>query len=204
MTPRLIKAVLASHITFSLGWLGAVSVFIALAITGLTTHDAQLARSCILAMNISAWAIIVPFCLISFLTGIIQALGTKWGLFRHYWIVVKLFLTIISTILLLLHMQPITDLAYTAAGTAFTVSQSASQLIQLIAKAGGAIVVLIAITTISVYKPWGKLQSARQVKKWQAVENKTGRPWSFYAKLIVTALLIILVIMHIVSGMHAH
>ncbi|HZH96176.1 MAG TPA: hypothetical protein VEY06_09840, partial [Flavisolibacter sp.] len=99
MTPRLSKALLTSHITFSVGWIGAVAVFLALAITGLTTQDNQLARSSLIAMELSAWFVVVPFCFTSLFTGVVQAFGTKWGLFKHYWIVVKLFLTVGSTVL---------------------------------------------------------------------------------------------------------
>ncbi len=62
MTPRLSKAVLTSHITFSVGWLGAVVVFLILAITGLTSQDMQTSRACLIAMELSAWFVIVPFC----------------------------------------------------------------------------------------------------------------------------------------------
>lgn len=120
MTPRLSKVVLTSHITFSVGWLGAVAVFLALAITGITSQNIQLARASYLAMEIMSWFIIVPFCLASLLTGIVQSPGTKWGLFKHYWIVVKLILTIGATILLLLHLQPISLLAGMAAETKFS------------------------------------------------------------------------------------
>lgn len=49
-----------AHSTFSVGWLGAVAVFLALAITGLTSHDALLVRTAYLAMGPSGWLIIVP------------------------------------------------------------------------------------------------------------------------------------------------
>src|SRR3546814_9466946 len=45
MTPRLRKFVLAAHVTSSVGSLGAVAVFLALAFAGLTSQDAQLVRS---------------------------------------------------------------------------------------------------------------------------------------------------------------
>jgi hypothetical protein len=158
MTSRASRIVLTSHLTFSIGWLGALAVFIVLAITGLTSQDILLSRSSLIAMELSAWYVIVPFCLTSLFTGIIQAVGTKWGLFKYHWIVVKLFLTIAMTILLLLHMQPISYLASVAKGPSFSNSQNAEQLIDLIAKAGAAILVLLAIATISVYKPWGKIR----------------------------------------------
>ncbi len=120
MTFRLSKLVLTTHIMFSVGWLGAVAVFLAFAITGLTSQDTQLARAAYLAMELSGWFVIVPFCLASLFTGLIQALGTKWGLFKHYWIAVKLLLTIAATIILLLHMKPISYLAGIAASTSFS------------------------------------------------------------------------------------
>ena len=82
MSARLSKFILTSHITFSVGWLGAVVVFLALAITGVTTRNVQIARSTYIAMELSAWFVIIPFCLASLFTGVVQSLGTKWGLFK--------------------------------------------------------------------------------------------------------------------------
>ena len=52
----------------------------------------------------------------SFSTGIVEGLGTPWGLLRNYWVVTKLVLTVIATLLLLLHTQPI-DRASLLAGS---------------------------------------------------------------------------------------
>lgn len=187
MTPRLSKAMLTSHITFSVGWLGAVVVFLALAVTGITSQDNQLVRSSLLAMELSAWFVIVPFCLASLFTGVIQAVGTKWGLFNHYWIAVKLFLTVASTLLLLLHLQPISYLAGVAAESSFSASQQAGKLIDLLTKAGAAVVVLVAITTISVYKPWGKIRF-------------TKKPLSFYVLIVLICLVAIIIFKHLSGG----
>jgi hypothetical protein len=208
MTPRLSKAVLTSHITFSAGWLGAVAVFLALAITGLTS-DIQVARSSYIAMELSAWFVIVPFCLISLFTGIFQAVATKWGLFKYYWIVVKLFLTIASTVLLLLHLQPISYLAGVAADSSFSNSQHSGQLIDLISKAGAAILVLLAITTISVYKPWGKIQFAQsdknQLISMETTERFQKNSWMFYTLFGLVSLIVIFIILHLFGGgMHGH
>ncbi len=203
MTPRLSKAVLTSHITFSVGWLGAVAVFLVLAITGLTSQDDQLVRSSVIAMKLSAWFVIVPFCLTSLFTGVVQAVGTKWGLFKHYWIVVKLFLTLASTILLLLHMQPISYLAGEAKESSFSSSQYNGQLIDLIAKSGGAILVLLAITTISIYKPWGKIELTKSVKNQSInIEDniKTKKPWIFYGLIALVCLVLIIIIKHLFGG----
>ncbi len=201
MTPRLSKAMLTSHITFSAGWIGAVAVFLVLAITGLTSEDNQLVRSSLIAMKLSAWFVIVPFCLTSLFTGVVQAVGTKWGLFKYYWIVVKLFLTVASTILLLLHMQPINYLAGVTSDSSFSTSQHTEQLIDLISKAGAAILVLVAITTISIYKPWGKIKLAKSnTNQSRNIQDKIKKSWTFYALIGLICLVAIIIIKHLLGG----
>src|SRR5438876_8144523 len=97
MTPRLRKFALTAHVTSSVGWLGAVVAYLALAIAGLTSQDAQRVRAACLAMELIGWFVIVPCSLAALLTGVVQSLGTEWGLFRHYWILVKFLLTIGAT-----------------------------------------------------------------------------------------------------------
>lgn len=95
---------------------GAGSGFLALAIAGLTSQNAQMVRSAYPAMELITRFVIVPLSLAPLLlTGPILSLGTPWGLFRHYWIVVKLLINILSTIILLVHLQPITHLSRVAA-----------------------------------------------------------------------------------------
>lgn len=208
MTSRISKFVLTSHITFSVGWFGAVAVFLALAITAFTTQDVQLVRSCCLAMSLCTWFVIVPFCLTSLFTGIVQAIGTKWGLFKHYWIVVKLFLTVMATLLLFLHLQPITYLAEIASGSSFSNSQYDGKLLNLISKAGAAVLALLAITTISVYKPWGKIQLAqRENNDFGNLQNpieKTKKSGTFYVLIGVIIIVAIFIISHLFGSMNRH
>jgi hypothetical protein len=84
MTPRLRKFALTAHITFSVGWLGAVVAYLALAVAGLTSHDVSMVRAAYLSMELTGWFVIVPFSLATVLIGLVQSLGTQWGLFRHY------------------------------------------------------------------------------------------------------------------------
>jgi uncharacterized membrane protein len=155
MPTRLRKLALTAHVTFSVGWLGAVAAFLALAITGLTTENAEKARAAYLAMELTASFVIVPFCLASLLTGLIQSLGTAWGLFRHYWVLAKFIITVLSTLILLLHMRPIRYMAGIAAEAALSGTDHRQLRIQLVADAGAALVALLVATTLSVYKPRG-------------------------------------------------
>lgn len=154
MTPRLRKFVLTAHVTSSVGWLGAVAVFLVLAVAGLTSQDTQMVRAAYLAMELTAEFIIVPICFTSLLTGIVSSLGTEWGLFRYYWIIIKLFITFISTIGLLVHLQPIKYLA-DEARTTISYTELHQIQIQLVIVSGAALLALLVATSLSMYKPRG-------------------------------------------------
>jgi hypothetical protein len=51
MTSGLRKFALTTHVTSSVGWLGAVGAFLALAIAGVGSENAQIVRSAYLAMH---------------------------------------------------------------------------------------------------------------------------------------------------------
>jgi hypothetical protein len=87
------------------GWLGAVAGFLALAVAGLTSQDAQTVRAAYVTMELTGWFVLVPLALASLLTGLVQSLGTTWGLFRHYWVLAKLLINVFATIVLLLYTQ---------------------------------------------------------------------------------------------------
>lgn len=206
MKPGLLKAFLISHITVSVGWLGAVAVFLSLAITSILSKNVQAVNAACMAMEISAWFIILPFCIASLVTGIIQALITKWGLLNHYWIIVKLILTLGSTILLILHLKPIGQLAGIVSDPPVINGYSGLQ-IQMVADSGAALLVLLTMITISIYKPWGKTNNAIQGKSRAIVATNVGERTSLrkYVLIAVIALLLFIVIKHLTGGgMHGH
>ena len=155
MKPGLRKVVLLAHITFSVGWIGAVAGFLALAITGFTSQNVEMVRAVYPAMEVTARFVIVPLAFASLLSGTIQSLGTPWGLFRHYWVVAKLLLTIFATVVLLKKMPLIGYVAHLAAETPLPRAALRANGFPLLIHAAGGILVLLVITTLSVYKPWG-------------------------------------------------
>jgi hypothetical protein len=155
MRPALRKFVRTVHVTVTVGWLGAVAAFLALAIVGLETKDRQVVLAVYVSMDIITRYIIVPLSLIPLLlTGPLLSLGTPWGLFRHYWIIVKLVINILSTLILLLHMRPIQHMARIAADGMLSSADRGAQ-IQLVVAAGAGLLALLAATGLAVYKPKG-------------------------------------------------
>jgi hypothetical protein len=157
MTPAVRRLALTAHVVSSVGWLGSVTVFLALAVSGMASDEPQMVRADYLVMNSITWFVIVPLCVASVLTGFASSLGTTLGLFRHYWILIKLLITVPATVALFVHIQPIGLISRIAAERAVTGADSGLQ-IQMLAAAGAALVALLVATVISIYKPRGLTQ----------------------------------------------
>jgi hypothetical protein len=140
----------------------AVGAFLALAVAGLTGRDAELGHASYLAMDLTTWFVIVPLCVAALATGVVSSLGTPWGLFRHYWVLIKLLLTFFATLLLLLHTQPIGYMARVAAEKSLSNPDLRRVRIQLVVDASAALLVLLVNTTLGIYKPTGLTRYGRR------------------------------------------
>jgi hypothetical protein len=205
MSAGLRKVALTSHITSSVGWLGSVVVFLALAIAGVTSQDSQIVRAAYLAMHVTTWFVIVPFSLASLFTGLVESCGTPWGLFRHYWIVTKLLLTVLATIILFVHTQPIDRIAEVAAQSALSSADLRQLRLQLVGDASAALFVLLVTTTLSVYKPWGMTpygirKQFEAVEGWGPAATRRARPSGQYVLVGIGAFLVLILLIHLLGG----
>jgi hypothetical protein len=202
MTTAVRKIALTAHISSSVGWLGALGAFLALAVAGLTMDDALRVRSAYLAMELTTWYVIVPLSLAAFATGVIQSLGTSWGLFRHYWVVAKLAVTVVATLILLVHTQPIGAVADAAAAGRLAPGDLQDIRIQLIADAVAAIVALLIATSLSIYKPLG--MTPYGIARMDIDDRPLPR-WVRYAWWLVAGVIGLFVLLHLAGGgMHGH
>ena len=150
LTPGLRKFVLTVHLTFSVGWIGAAVAYLALGVSAVTSRDAQTVRAAWIAMELTGWFAIVPLSFGALLTGLVLSLGTPWGLFRHYWVLITLVLTVFATLILLLHMPTVSTLADAAREADGT---DLGGLGGHLFHAGGGLLVLLVITVLNVCKP---------------------------------------------------
>ena len=155
MTAGVRRLTLTAHVTSSIGWFGAVAAFLALAIAGMTSDAPPLVRAAYLAMQLMTWSVIVPLAAVSLLSGVASSLGTRWGLFRYYWVVLKLLLTGFSMVILLVHTQPIDRLAGVAAKTTLFGADLEGQQRLLVTASAAALALLLVLTVLSIYKPQG-------------------------------------------------
>ena len=181
-------------------------------------------RAAYLSMELIGWFVIVPFSLATLLIGLAQSLGTQWGLFRHYWILVKFLLTTTATIVLLRHLPAVSRMSGVAAETTLSSGDFRALRIQLVVHAAGGLLVLLAATTLSVYKPWGmtpygrrKQHERRKVSQVDLLSypdssagplrgSITGAPrWAYVVGLHAIGLALLFVVLHLAGvGPRAH
>ena len=145
------KFLLTVHVIVSVGWLGAIAAYIALNVPAVASTDPQSVRAAYLMMEPVALYGIVPLSLASLLTGIVQSLGTPWGLFRHYWVVVSLVLTVFAAAILIAHTSTVRALADIARDPRTDMRNAGGDLFHSI---GGLIVLLIPLW-LNMCKPRG-------------------------------------------------
>jgi hypothetical protein len=163
MHPNLRKLALTIHIALSVGWVGAVLAYLVLVVAAMTGQGDQTLRSAWISMELIGWYLIVPLALTSLLTGLVMSLCTPWGLFRHYWVLTSLALTIVATVVLLAHMPTVSFFAKVAAGTVpANVSELRGALRGELLHAGFGVLLLLVIQALNVYKPQGMTAYGRQ------------------------------------------
>lgn len=154
LSPRARKTVLTLHVSVSVGWFGVVLAFVVLSTVGMRSDDERTVRAVYIAMDALGWAALVPLAIASLATGVVQSLGTPWGLIRHYWVVFKLGITIVATVVLLLYMRTLEALAETAGDVVATGLQGLRSPSPLLHATAAALLLLVA-TVLSVFKPRG-------------------------------------------------
>lgn len=161
--PAIRRLTYTTHITSSLAWVGAVIVFIGLAVIGLTSGNEATTRGAYLVIAPAAWFALVPLAHVSLLSGLALCLGTAWGVFRHYWVVSKLVMTVFATAILLAYMSTFREMAGIAADSRVNLAdvRNPSPLVHGVL----ALALLLAATWLAFYKPFGATPYGRRARQ---------------------------------------
>ena len=152
LRPGARKLSLSFHLTVSVGWIGAVIAYLCLGTTAVRAEDPELIRSMWSGMEMVGWYVIVPLALASLVTGLVMALGTKWGLFQHYWVTISFGLTVVCVAVLLVHMPSVTSSAEAARSADAAALQTLGGDLEHPAI---GLAILLAIQVLNLYKPKG-------------------------------------------------
>lgn len=174
MKPGWRKFALTIHITCSVGWIGAVMAFLALVIAAMTSHEIETLRAVWMALGLLVSFVIVPLAFASLLTGLVMSLGTRWGLFQHYWVLFSFILTLLATIILLGNMQTVNF--YVGIGAemdSVDLEMLREGLQSELLHAGVGLLVLLVAQALNVYKPRGLTPYGWRKQQEQRVGRQT-------------------------------
>jgi len=152
MPSELRKLSLTLHITSSVGWIGIVIAYLVIATAMWFSVDMLMIQTGWTILELIGWYLLVPMAISALFTGIIMSLGTSWGLFRHYWVLISLLLTCVATIILVQHMPTVSFYAdYVTQIENITRDGLGGEFVH----AGIGLLVLMVIQILNIYKPRG-------------------------------------------------
>ena len=156
------------HYISSVGWLGVGFAQLTLNLVALLTGSPSLRHDAHEMTHIFDRTILTALSLAAATTGILLAVRTPWGLLRHWWIVVKLTLTVglIITIPIWVggwNLQAITATAGGSVDPGYPTVRA-----ELLGSSITIVGTLIVITIISVVKPWGRIRSRSRSRSARA------------------------------------
>ena len=197
------------HLSTSIGWLGAVLAFLAFAVIGLTSSDEAVVRGAYLVMAPAAWLVLVPLAHASLASGVVLSLGTTWGLFRHYWVVLKLLITVFSTVILLTYMATFREMAGLAAAPMAPLAniRNPSPVVHAIL----ALILLVGATLLGIYKPlgmtpYGRAQqgTANAGQPETVTSGRAAEGWGYVATWAVIGIGLLMFLVHLMQTGFQH
>ncbi|UNO40917.1 DUF2269 domain-containing protein [Streptomyces sp. MST-110588] len=164
------RALLVVHVAVSVGWFGLTLGLLTLSVTGWATGSPDIAVVTHRAMKIFSDWLLIPVALLTLISGLVLALGTRWGLARHRWIVVKFWLTVVTVLLTAFSLRPgIAQLAARAA------AGSPATDVGMVVAPAVATATYFFITAVSVLKPWGLTKRGVRLRGAQAGRMRPSR-----------------------------
>jgi hypothetical protein len=217
LAPGLRRFTFTTHVTASVGWVGAVLVFMALAAIALSSPDERTVRGAYLVMAPAAWFILVPLAHASLISGILLSLGTPWGLIQHYWVVLKLGITVFCTVILMIYMGTFRQMAGVAADPVVELGlvRNPSPLVHAIL----ALILLLLAIWLAVYKPFGMTPyGVRKLDQRQRFATPTAigpaavpsiaasrmPRWIYVVGIIAVVMMLLIVFLHLTGTRFQH
>ncbi len=160
MSPRSRNVLLSAHIAATVSALGADLTILVLGLTGLSGSDSQTIYP---AMFIIGSSILAPLAVVSLATGVLLALLTRWGLFRYWWVAIKLAITALLTILVLLVLVP--RLGAAAQAVELGAGLTDADRLQLIVAPMIGSTLLITTVALAVFKPPWRLRRRKHTEE---------------------------------------
>jgi hypothetical protein len=156
LAPRARRIVATAHIVTGVGLLGATASTLLLAVSAAASDDLAFAHSVYRLMSLQSAVFGIPLSMLALLTGVVLGLGTTWGVLRQWWTTAKLALILGVVLNGALMIGPSVSALQQDPAAAGTQSR-------LVLAAALSVAMLLTATTLSVFKPGGRLRRRQRV-----------------------------------------
>ncbi|WP_235912122.1 hypothetical protein [Ruania zhangjianzhongii] len=156
--PKLRKTVLVVHVLAGGTWIGVDVIVAVLVLVGRFSNSPGTAGLAYHALGTFALIPMLTSGLTCLGTGLLLGWGTRWGLVRYRWVLVKLVITVVLCVLIVAALAPgmpevVAHGEALAAGAGSTADMS-----NLFFPPAVSLVSLSFATVLAVFKPWGKVR----------------------------------------------
>lgn len=161
LRPGVRKAVLVLHLLGIGAWLGIDVVVGIMAAVGTGSSDSG-ARG--LALQVIGTYLAGPMlaaAVIVLATGLVLGWGTKWGLVRFWWVVVKLVLNVVLVALIMFVLMPGMGEVRAIGEILAETGRLTGDVSDLRFPPAVSLTALTIAVVLSVYKPWGRTRSGK-------------------------------------------
>jgi hypothetical protein len=153
------KLLLTVHVVATVSVLGADLVLLLLGLSSLSGADP---RTIYPAAHLVGARLVAPLAVLSLSTGLPLGILTPWGLFKYWWVTIKLAITTVLTGVVLFVLVPRLGAAADAvSGPAPSLSTSAERLPLVIAPALASTLLLLMVA-LAIFKPGWRLRFRRR------------------------------------------
>jgi hypothetical protein len=158
LSARARKLTLLVHIAAAGAWLGLDLVLGILIVTGLTSGDATAAAASALSLAAFATWPLVAVGTVTLASGVLLGLGTKYGLVRYWWVLVKLVVNIVLVTLVVVLLWPGIASAAEAGRTALADDTALAVRWNMVFPPIVSSTAVIVAMALAVFKPWGRVR----------------------------------------------
>ncbi len=155
LSARTRKLLLLVHIAAAGVWLGLDLVLGILVFTVLTGDATGAGAAAASLAAVATWPLVVAG-LVTLASGVLLGLGTKYGLVRYRWVLVKLVINVVLVTLVVLVLWPGMVTAGEAGRAALAGGALPTATATLVFPPVVSSTALVVAMTLSVFKPWGR------------------------------------------------
>ena len=165
------RLLLMVHILATVGLFGADLVLVTLGFSVVFGADPSAAYP---AAHLVASIVVAPLALVSLGSGVVLARLNGWGLFRYWWVTLKLAITLILTLVVLTVLVPRlgTAAAIATAHASFDIAQRVP--LALAPALATATVFLVVNVALAVYKPGWRVRRGHHQITATSIPQPTG------------------------------